>query len=100
MIGFGSLGCSHVSQFLHAINETTFTSVDSLKDRDGRLNKEKLFREDPVLVNLALHGLTWHGLKGKTGYLSDEFERLLNIARRCNSLCTERMSPTHYARLC
>ena len=63
MIGFGSLGCSHVSQFLHAINETTFTSVDSLKDRDGRLNKEKLFREDPVLVNLALHGLTWHVIR-------------------------------------
>ena len=51
---------SHFNQFLHATNDTAFTSVGSLKDTNGRLNIEKLFKEDPVLAGLALHGLAWY----------------------------------------
>ncbi len=45
-IAFGSIGCSHWNQFLHAVNCESPTSAKLLKDRRGFIDKTKIFGND------------------------------------------------------
>ena len=58
----GSLGCSHVNQFLHSINSEIVTDVESLwqiPNKHGTIDKTHILANDPVLADLAQNGMTW-----------------------------------------
>ena len=62
-IAYGSIGCSHWNQFLHAVNTESPTSVESLKDRRGFIDKAKIFGNDKVFQEIASTGLQWSVIK-------------------------------------
>lgn len=58
----GSLGCSHVNQFLHSINSEIVTAVESLlqiTNKHGTIDKTRMLSKDPVLADLEQNGLAW-----------------------------------------
>ena len=62
-IGFGSIGCSHWNQFLHAVNCERPTPIDECRSQRGVLYKHKIFTEDKTFQELATGGLTWSVIK-------------------------------------
>ena len=66
-ISFGSVGCSHLSQFLLAVKESRPTSEASLTDGQGgaKIDTAKLFAKDPELKRLCETGLTWSVISSK-----------------------------------
>ena len=48
-VAYGSVGCSHFNQFLCAVNQARPTNMESLKDKVGNINKNKIFNEDVYL---------------------------------------------------
>ena len=62
-IEYGSVGCSHWNQFLCAVNQRRPTNIESLKGKDGNIDKAKIFAEDETFASLAETGLDWYVIK-------------------------------------
>ena len=62
-IEYGSIGCSHWNQFLQAVNQCRPTKVQSLADDKGNIDKDRIFKRDPVFRSLATIGMDWYVIR-------------------------------------
>ena len=59
-VNFGSVGCSHLNQFLHAVRDGAVTAEANLKSPDSSvIDTDRLYKQDAHLKSLCQHGLTW-----------------------------------------
>ena len=62
---YGTLGGSHLNEFLKAINDMCPTNESCLQRAaidpgvSSCIDKDRLFHEDPVLADICTHGLRW-----------------------------------------
>ena len=79
----GSVGAGHLNQFLLAVAQARVTNEPSLQDKAGRIDKQRLFRQDPALADAAMHGLVWsivdYEIEERLPKLPDLMQRALNI---------------------
>ena len=81
---YGSVGCSHWNQFLHAVKDRCSTYEQSLMIPDGdKIDTDRLYQSDPNLKALCEGGLTWSVISSKVTdvypLVPDVFQRALNI---------------------
>ena len=79
----GSVGCGHLNQFLLAVAQARVTNEPALQDKAGRIDKQRLFQQDPALADAATHGLLWsivdYEVEERLPKLADLMQRALNI---------------------
>ena len=77
---FGSVGCSHWNQFLHALKDGAETDIEALKVHGGTTtDTHRLFSADSNLKYLATEGLVWSVVAPKVG---DAYKRLPDIFQK------------------
>ena len=82
---FGSVGCSHLNQFLHAVRDRAIANEDILKSMStgNVIDTDRLYKEDDALKQLCLNGLLWSvvSAKAETAYpqLPHVMQQALNV---------------------
>ena len=81
---FGSVGCSHLNQFLHCVRDRATTFEANLKVPGGTtIDTDRLYQQDPNLKTLCEHGLTWSVINRKVvdqyADLPNLFQQALNV---------------------
>ena len=90
MIRYGSLGGSHLNQFLTCVNAMTHTNEPILqKKSEPVIDKDRLFHADPVLAEACTQGLRWsvihHSMGTAFPYLADMVQKALNTEHHIGS---------------
>ena len=85
LIRYGTLGGSHLNEFIKAINAmcpTNEASIQRTATNPGEasvIDKDRLFHEDPVLAEICTHGLRWSVIHHSMG---TTFPMLANMVQK------------------
>ena len=74
---YGSVGCSHWNQFLHAVRDRAVSNEASIRVTKGtQIDTDRLYAADPVLKKLCETGLTWSVVNAK---VADQYPQLPHL---------------------